>query len=198
MSNTTQIYLTRHGQSIWQIQRDENWDTPLTDLGHRQARRLGQWLAAQPDLPLARLRGSTLERARQTGAYLADALQLPLLPDDNLRDAEFWIAPHLPSVDHPRQSADGWQPPPIYTAFKRQARQALDQLVADTEEAGGPVLAVAHGGLIATMLRLMVKSDHIAFWSHNTALHKIEWSRGRWQIMYLNRLEHLPDDLRTY
>src|SRR5947209_6079858 len=40
------IYLARHGQSQWQVERDENWDTSLTIIGHEQAKRLAQWLAS--------------------------------------------------------------------------------------------------------------------------------------------------------
>jgi probable phosphoglycerate mutase len=75
---------------------------------------------------------------------------------------------------------------------------ALNSLIAEAEASAKPVLAVAHGDLISTLLRTAVGSDAISFWLYNTTLNLIEWKRGRWRLVYFNLWDHLPPLLRTY
>ena len=200
-----QIYLARHGQSSWQVERnDDDWDSPLTDLGRTQSQHLAHWLAGNPCLDngtrveIKQVLSSPLQRARKTAVTITNALSLPLTLDDHLREADFYVSEHLP------QAASAYQTPPVYTpseqytAFKQQARKALDGLVAAAENNQGPVLGVAHGGLLSTLLRLAVHSDAVSFWIYNATLHLIEWKRGRWHLVHLNLWDHLPPALRTF
>ena len=195
-----QIFLVRHGQSRWQIEQDDrNWDSDLTELGEEQASRLGEWLAAAEDSPfITHIRASTLVRARQTAQLAAGSLNIPLAIDENLCEATFWVSEHLPAKKTPADPHFTHQPSTIYSAFKEQAGQALAALVADAETTQGPVMGIAHGGLISTLLRYVVGSDWVSFWIYNTTLNLLEWKRGRWHLVYLNRWDHLPPHLRTF
>ena len=199
------ICLARHGQSRWQVDRDDDdWNSPLTDLGQRQAQLLGTWLATHPSLDngsrleVGSIRVSPLKRAQQTAVPLAEALQIGHETDAYLREADFYVSEHLPSAASPYQAMPIYKPPPIYAAFKQQAQAALYALVADAETSGQPVLGVSHGGLISTMLRLATGSDTISFWLYNTSLTVLEWKRGRWHLIHLNLWDHLPPAWRTY
>jgi 2,3-bisphosphoglycerate-dependent phosphoglycerate mutase len=96
-----QLYLIRHGQSennaLWERTGSSDGrssDPVLTELGHRQARRLAEFLAEQRanpadevnggrpdhnDFGLTHLYTSLMRRAIETAEYIAQALELPLL-----------------------------------------------------------------------------------------------------------------------
>ena len=199
------IYLARHGQSRWQGERDDgDWNSPLTNLGQRQAQLLGAWLATHASLDngsrleVGCLRVSPLERAQQTAVPIAGALNIPYQTDAYLREADFYVSEHLPSSESPYQAMPIYKPSQTYAAFKQQAQAALYALVADAETSGKPALGIAHGGLISTMLRLTTGSDAVSFWLYNTSLNVLEWKRGRWHLIHLNLWDHLPPAWRTY
>ena len=67
------IYLVRHGQSRWQVKRDDSdWNSPLTALGQQQAQHLANWLAHGSAIDngtrveVQRIHASPLLRAQQT------------------------------------------------------------------------------------------------------------------------------------
>ena len=199
------IYLVRHGQSRWQVERDDgDWNSPLTALGRRQAQHLADWLAngAMIDngsrVAIQNIYASPLLRAQQTAVPLSQALHLPLATDEHLREADFLVSAHLASAETPAQYPPPHTPSDTYTAFKNQAQQALANLVTTAENSHGDVLAVAHGGLISTILRLATGSHTVSFWVYNVSLNLIEWKRGRWHLVHLNLWDHLPPTLRTY
>jgi probable phosphoglycerate mutase len=199
------IYLVRHGQSRWQVKRDdEDWDSPLTELGQRQAQHLAAWLAdgATVDqdsrLVVGGLCSSPLLRARQTAVALSTTLHQPLTTLDALRESEFLVSAHLPAAESPYQTVTQPTLSDTYLVFKQQADEALRALVEMAESHNDSVLAVAHGGLLSTLLRTAVGSDTVSFWLYNASLNLIEWKRGRWHLVHLNLWDHLPPALRTY
>ena len=199
------IYLVRHGQSRWQVERDDDdWNSPLTTLGQQQAQQLATWLANGPIIDngtrveVQTIYASPLLRAQQTAVPLAQTLNLPLLTDENLSEADFLVSAHLANAATPAHYPPITTPTERYAAFKNQAHYALANLVETAENSNGSVLAVAHGGLISTVLRLAAGSDTVSFWIYNTSLNLIEWKRGRWHLVHLNLWDHLPSGLRTY
>ncbi|KAB7765659.1 histidine phosphatase family protein [Xanthomonas maliensis] len=103
------LWVVRHGQSAGNVARDaaesagdtlialehRDADVPLSALGERQARGLGEWIASlpepeRPDLILS----SPYVRARQTAAAVAQALGQPadaVSVDERLREKEFGV-----------------------------------------------------------------------------------------------------------
>ena len=71
------LFIIRHGNtfasSAQACRVGARTDIPLVDSGHDQARRLGDWFAAQA-LPVRRLLSSPLLRARQTADAIAAAI----------------------------------------------------------------------------------------------------------------------------
>lgn len=198
-NRSMQIFLARHGQSRWQVSRvDGDWDSPLTELGQKQAQHLGQWAASADGIQFQHIRVSPLQRARQTAAPLAEVLAQPVTLDPNLREAEFLVSDHLPSSTDPLSPYQIPELSPTYNEFKEQVAAGWAALVADASAAGGPVLGVAHGGFIATLLRHIVGSDWVSFWIYNASLQQLEWKRGRWHLITLNQWDHLPPPLRTF
>lgn len=199
------IYLARHGQSRWQIERtDGDWNSPLTPLGHEQAQKLAGWLAnghrVDPEtrVEVGAVYSSPLQRAQETAVYTASALQLPIHTDENLAEATFLVSDHLPSLPAPMHRPQPFQPSATYSALQAQAQAALAALVAGAETHGGAALAFSHGGLISTLLRQAIGSETVSFWIYNTSLNLIEWKRGRWHLIHLNLWDHLRPELRTF
>jgi probable phosphoglycerate mutase len=197
------IYLARHAQSEWQLEASENWDTSLTTMGHEQARRLALWLASGPQLAggarveIGSLYASPFKRAQETAAYVSNALELTPVIQDCLGEAEFHVASQLPQRDGPMSIFSPYVPSQEYSKFRAQADLALQVLVRQAEVTDGAVLAVSHGGLIKTLLRVITGTDTICFRLYNSCLNVIEWRRGRWHLVHLNLWDHLPAELRT-
>lgn len=196
------IYLTRHAQSWWQVDPNHDWDTSLTDLGHEQSRRMADWLAGHTlvdsvsRVVVSAVITSPLKRSLETAGYVVDALGLPLRVDDRLREADFHVASQLPRAEHPARRPVT-EPTDIYRAYRRTVEQAWTDLVAQAEQAGGPVLAVTHGGFIKTAFRVVIGTDDACLTLYNACLNLLEWRRGRWHLVYLNLWDFLPAELRT-
>jgi len=90
-----------------------------------------------------------------------------------------------------------YNPPKAYAEFKGQVTEALRELVQVAEANRGSVLAITHGAVIETMLRVLVCNDAVRFRPYNATLTLIEWKVGRWHLVYLNFWDYLPVELRT-
>lgn len=103
------IWIVRHGQSAGNVARDNaeaegitlielehrDADVPLSELGERQSRALGAWMAALPDDEQPQvILVSPYVRAMQTAQAVRDALagkDLPMIVDERLREKEFGV-----------------------------------------------------------------------------------------------------------
>lgn len=91
MSNpATRLLLVRHGQTHWNAA--ERWqgfgDPGLTELGRQQATTLASSLVGEAAREWQRIIASDLERAQQTAAILAEALELSVEVDERLRELD--------------------------------------------------------------------------------------------------------------
>lgn len=83
------IYLVRHGQTQFNVERrmQGSLDSPLTGLGHEQARAVAAFLAREiPDRAGWRLVSSPQPRAWKTAEYIAEALGLERESEPRLRE----------------------------------------------------------------------------------------------------------------
>jgi broad specificity phosphatase PhoE len=73
------IYLMRHGETVWNRERrfQGRLDSPLTERGQAQARRMGEMLEALVDRESIAIVASPLGRARATAATVATVLGSP-------------------------------------------------------------------------------------------------------------------------
>ena len=156
------ILVLRHGQSEWNSLR--RWqgsaDSPLTELGRRQARATAGVLAAR-NLRFAAIWTSDLRRASETAAIVAGTLGLgePIV-DGRLREAHAgewegltpeeielrwpgWLeAHHRPTTFEP------------YSAVVARASDALTDIAARACDLDPPAgLVVAHSGVVRTLIR---------------------------------------------
>jgi len=106
-----QLTIVRHGESAGNVARDRalslgartidiaerDCDVTLSELGERQARALGRWLASKGDAP-DELFCSPYVRAQQTAEGLLSAARwshVPVTVDERLRDKEFGMLDRL-------------------------------------------------------------------------------------------------------
>jgi broad specificity phosphatase PhoE len=179
------LCLVRHGQCEWQLTRSGDLDSQLTPVGRRQAAMTAAWLTRQPELSrsVRAVVTSPLKRAVDTAEYIGRAIGVQVVVEDALAEAKFRLSEEAPSSEK-------------YIAFRGQVGDALEQLRrrgANNNE----VLAVAHGGVIKTLLRLMAQSELLTCEVGNASVSVFEWKEPRWSLRCLNSQEHLPHELRT-
>ena len=86
MSNSISIYIFRHGETDWNVQRrfQGHTDIPLNENGRSQAKELGKVIK---DLNLEVILSSDLSRAVETAKIATDGLNIPIIKTKNLREA---------------------------------------------------------------------------------------------------------------
>jgi probable phosphoglycerate mutase len=162
-----QLYVIRHGQSLINLSDWEhgNRDEGLTELGQRQAHAVAQRLAKNPGR-IDVLYSSTMLRARQTAAVIAETLGLPVIHDDRIREIGNNRLDHAPWPEVPEQYGDFWataRPFASVTPAVEQGeslmhfRTRVGAFIEDLLERhpGEIVAAVAHGGVIDALF------DHV-------------------------------------
>ncbi|MCS6855647.1 MAG: histidine phosphatase family protein [Elioraea sp.] len=92
----TRFIFLRHGETEWNARglSQGNVDVPLNERGWKQARAAAAALRGQG---IATIVHSPLSRARDTAAVIAEALQLPLHEDPDLREAAFGVQEGQPN-----------------------------------------------------------------------------------------------------
>jgi probable phosphoglycerate mutase len=161
------IYYIRHGETDWNVEGrlQGGIDTPLNELGRRQAAQAGRILAglfARHGRAASRLAyvASPLRRARSTMDLVRAELKLPpggYALDDRLREIGYghWEGSTLAQarVSHPELYAsrerDKWAALPpggeSYASVQIRMRDWYDSVQADT-------VAVAHGGTARALM----------------------------------------------
>ncbi|WP_304117125.1 bifunctional RNase H/acid phosphatase [Mycolicibacterium bacteremicum] len=159
----TRMLLLRHGQTELSVERrySGRGNPPLTELGRTQADAAARYLGAQGGVTA--VLSSPLQRAQETAAAAAKALDLDVTVDDGLIETDFgaWegltfneAAQQDPEL-HGRWLRDTSITPPggeSFDAVADRVRDARNRIIA--EYAGSTVLVVSHVTPIKTMLRL--------------------------------------------
>jgi broad specificity phosphatase PhoE len=207
------LYLVRHGQASFGA---DNYDV-LSELGQRQAERLGQYLRERAVSFEAAITG-TLERQRQTHAGICrglgqhlPALELPAL---NEYDSHALIAavhpqplvkPDTPELYRQhfrllRQALQAWiagqiapRGMPSYAQWCQGIEAALDHV---RRQHQGPVLMVSSGGPIASAVAHVMQAApkswiELNLRIRNASLTQFEFNPKRHSLLTYNTLPHL-------
>ena len=207
------LYLVRHGQASFGA---DNYDQ-LSELGYRQALRLGQYLREAGVVFEASITG-TLMRQVQTHAGICEglgqSLQALALPALNEYDSHALIeAVHpqpLPRPDTPeryrqhfrllRQALQAWvagtlapRGMPSFAQWSQGIRAALDHVRQNHQ---GPVLLVSSGGPIATAVAQVIEAApnswiELNLRIRNASVTQFEFSPKRHSLLTYNTLPHL-------
>ncbi len=185
------VLIVRHGESTWNALR--KWqgraDPPLSARGESQAARAA--LAAPSQGAFECVVTSSLERARQTGAIIAERLGIELgAALDGLaeRDAGEWqgltraeIDAAYPGYLDEDRRPDGYEHDESVVA---RASDALRSVARDTADGVGDVLVVSHGGVIHALERAAFGSDT---WQ------RLDNLTGRWFDVHDDMIEPVGD-----
>ncbi len=164
---TAEIVLVRHGQTaLNQAGRLQGRvDAPLTDLGRAQADALARALA---ECGAARVVSSPLQRAQQTAAPIAAALDVDVEIDERLVEIDYgaWderLLREMDPADWARWRADPAFAPPggesLLVVSQRASSFAFDTLAGN-----GTVVAVSHVSPIKAIVAWAVGGTVEATW----------------------------------
>ncbi len=210
-----EIVLVRHGQANSHATTEEDYDR-LSDLGHQQARWLGEWFRAHGH-EFDHVVSGTMRRHRETVAGLG----LTADEDARLNEIDYYtlsdalhrvkgeplptgdsFADHMPKVFAAWKAAEieGAEP---YHAFEDRVAALID----DAAQPGRRVLCVTSGGVIGMVLRHILdldilKMSHVMLPIFNSSIHKLNVRNGATFMAGYNAIPHLdPPDrahARTY
>jgi 2,3-bisphosphoglycerate-dependent phosphoglycerate mutase len=221
----------RHGQStnnlLWETTGSEagrHPDTPLTEIGHRQAALLAEHVHAVLPWRVDALYTSLMARAVQTAAPIAAALDLPLIGRTDLYEVggPFDLDPVTHErVPHPGASADelrgisdrlvlpdgvngsGWWSGPVEDEGNDPVDRAY-RLVTDlraTHQPDATLALVSHGYFSQFLFREFMGIDSMPGWVeiHNTSLSLYEDTPefANCHALRINWTPHLPESLVT-
>lgn len=204
------ILLLRHGQTQGNIHgRIQGPDDMLTELGHEQARLLGEYVAETWNVD--RIYASSLRRARDTAAYVVNATSAPIEYDPRLAEIHagdaidmLWTDwreanPELAEVWgwDVRHADAGWSGGESGRDLSTRVFAAWDDIINDHIGANETVAVVSHGGPIA-WLASRLHGDSLEVWpgAHsaiaNCSVSEVEIDHsGEASIISWNFTDHL-------
>lgn len=207
-----EIILVRHGQANSGATDEESYDR-LSDLGHQQAKWLGDYLHAR-EKPFDKVISGSLRRHRETAAGIGygDPDIDPRLNEmdyfnlgQSLEDVhgvpfpgpeEF--AAHVPQV------MEAWHKAEImgvetFSSFEQRVTSVLQEAA----KPGSRVLCVTSGGVIGMIIRHLLKLDptrlaHVLLPIMNSSLHRVHVIPQGPILASFNAVPHLDRDDRLH
>ncbi len=197
------LIMIRHGQTAANI--DKVWhgitDTPLTELGHHQARRLGDYFSnvMAPHAVYA----SPLQRARDTAEAIACRFGLEVQTDPRLQEFSLgdWEGVRFESIVRELDTENRLHLDPDFTVpngdsqtlVKERMVEALEEIVQRHSDEN--VVVVSHGVAMAIAFCHYLHNDTtrwMQYAKHNTAYS--EFCPLRRELVLFNCIDHLRED----
>jgi probable phosphoglycerate mutase len=205
----TELILIRHGETLWnqQARMQGQQDSPLTELGVRQARQLGRRLR---ELRFDALYSSDLGRAYRTALDISEQTGHEIAVDERLRERHFGVFEGLTSADiqarYPEDYARFASRDPDYAmsggetarAFHERCLGCLEEIASRHSRAAAVV--VTHGLVLDALYRAalgMRLDEPRGFPLLNCSLNTFHYRGGRWKAMAVCDVAHLEADAVT-
>lgn len=201
----TQLILVRHGETEWnrlkKYQGQAN--SPLTELGIRQAEAVRDALA---DEPIDTIVSSDLGRALQTAQIIAEPHDLRVIPEARLRERHLGvfqgldkdsISERYPEEVRRYRSGD----PDHVIPDGESARQRYERSTACLRElakshAGDTLVVVAHGGILRGAIEMVLDlpmNRKRRFSLYNASIARFSIFDGYWMMDSWGETWHLKD-----
>jgi uncharacterized phosphatase len=179
------LYLVRHGETDWNLQRriQGSTDIPLNDTGREQARATGRLLARRE---WDGIYSSPLSRAFETGSIIAEELGLPApIAIDTIVERAYGEAEGLADPELSRRFP-GDTPVPGRETREEVVARVFPALMALAEEhPDEAILVVSHGGVIRSILATVdPEGDHGPI--TNGSVHSLRHEDGSFALIAFN------------
>ena len=201
-----EIYLIRHGETESNKERRYlGWtESPLSELGLRQAEAVGHYLASRG---IDELYCSDLNRALHTARVIGAGCGLKPIITPLLREIHFgqWEGLTFDEIEKEWGSAiNHWLDDPFHKEAPggeslKDVCDRMSEFLATVSEAtadGKRIVAVSHGGSIRAILYNILNLNHTAFWDikiGNASVTLIRRIEDDFAVDYYNRTHHLGD-----
>lgn len=204
MVKTTTLYLTRHGETEWNVEgklQGHN-DSPLTKLGKRQA----QWLGVSlKNIEFDAIYSSSSPRAFHTAEIIRDKRKLDVIPSEKLMEIHLgsWKGETWSEIErnHHDEFITFWSSPHLYKSTNggENFHQLRDRLIPEVNEIiskhnGGNVLIVTHAIALKVIMAYFKGDSLDKLWDppviQPTALNKVVIEDGRFNIELHGDVSH--------
>lgn len=191
-----ELLLIRHALPVRIDDGDGPADPDLSEIGHRQAATLAEWLAAEG---LDAIWSSPMQRARQTAAPVETALGLEATVDDDLKEFDAEEPHYIPMEELKGTDDPRWRElierlgAPEQFAFRDLAAAAVERVVG--AHSGQRVAVVCHGGVINAYLSTILGIDRPLFFepTYTSISRVMASSRGHRSLVSVNEVPHMPE-----
>lgn len=199
----TTFYIVRHGETEWNKNGllQGNLDSPLSDLGIKQADALAGYFA---QCAFDTIVTSDLSRAVKTAQKIAGNNEKPLVTDVRLRERNLGIAQGLTSKEFSQKYPEDYKRfssgdshyviPQGESILQRYTRsvECVNELA--TRYCGKRVVIVTHGGVLDGLFRyvngLALESKR-TFSLFNASVNTLQCCNNEWNIVTWGCIEHL-------
>ncbi len=199
------LYLIRHGETDWNIVKrlQGATDIPLNENGEALARKTCEGLK---EISFDRIFTSPLKRAYRTAEIIRGSCDIPIIPDERIREICFGDYEGLVSKSEGYNIPDPdfkffftktecYRTPPngesVESLLKRTA-DFLEELKSREDLKGKNILISSHGAAVRAMLCNIERSDISHFWGKgvhkNCGVSCVELLDGEYRILWENRI----------
>ncbi len=207
----TTLLIIRHGQSISNLERyfTGQLDTPLTEMGHRQAALTARYIAS--NYRVDAVYTSDLSRAYHTGKAVADELGLPVTQWADLREiyggkwegTRFDALPaHYPDSFAVWHTDIGSATPDGGESVKAMQKRVIDAITRIAEENHGKTVVIACHGTPIRALQCHCEGKTLSQmndvpWVTNASVSTVIYHRGSFTMPVVSYDAHLGNLVST-
>lgn len=195
----TKLFLVRHGETVWNIERrcQGHTDIPLNEKGVAQAEKLGDYMR---DVPIDVVYASDLSRALQTAEIVARHHGLKVQTAEDLRERSYGEWEGLTREEIDERYPDQFKARREGGIFGIESFIALRQRVVNllTELArkhtGQTILAVSHGGSINAFLHWVTEGKlgtGVTVIGNTSVTEVLFRGEREWEVVSVNQAVHL-------
>lgn len=163
MANNTVVYLTRHGQTDWNVEKRNQGrlDVPINDVGKEQAEALRHFFE---HIKFDKVFVSPLRRAKQTARIAAPDYDIVFLDDLQERAMGFmqgrkrseWVKEFPDIAREQEEQGIDWKPPKGGETCRELQKRSIDcfnKIVSEND--GRTLLIVTHGGVARSIIHYL-------------------------------------------
>jgi probable phosphoglycerate mutase len=192
-----ELLLIRHALPVRREDTDGPADPELSEIGIAQAKRLGEWLAAEE---IAAVYSSPMRRAMQTAQPVADAHVLDIIASDGIAEYDRNATTYVP-IEESRAANDerwqslqrgDWHGDESEDDFHHRVHDGIERIV--RSHPSERIAVVCHGGVINSYLADVLSTPHRRgfFYPAYTGISRVAASaEGRRSIVSINETAHL-------